>query len=85
MQNFIEIRLIIKDFDQKHLLDIIKGHNSVVSEWNYPSCNTIPVLSDTNSMRSLKKIGKKGTKVRAQKLSAKHMTYIKGHFLCGGV
>ena len=26
----------------------IKGHNYVDSEWNYPTCNSIPLLSDTN-------------------------------------
>ena len=26
----------------------IKGHNYVVSEWNYPTCNPIPLLFDTN-------------------------------------
>ena len=49
MQNFIEIRLFILKILSKNVFwTWIKGHNSVVSEWNYPTCNPIPLLSDTN-------------------------------------
>ena len=61
-----------KDIDQKCILDIIKGHNSVVSEWNYPTCNPISLLSDTNVYAKFEENRKKGTKVSTQKRSAKH-------------
>ena len=49
MQNFIEIRLfILKILSENAFWTWIKGHNYVVSEWNYPTCNSIPLLSDTN-------------------------------------
>ena len=49
MQNFIEIRLfILKILSKNAFWTWIKGHNYVVSEWNYPTCNSIPLLSDTN-------------------------------------
>ena len=49
MQNFIEIRLFIfKIMNKNAFWTWIKGHNYVVSEWNYPTCNSIPLLSDTN-------------------------------------
>ena len=49
MQNFIEIRLfILKILSKNAFWTRIKGHNFVVSEWNYPTCNSIPLLSDTN-------------------------------------
>ena len=48
MQNFIEIRLFIKILSKNAFWTWIKGHNYVVSEWNYPTCNSIPLLSDTN-------------------------------------
>ena len=48
MQNFIEIRLfILKILSKNAFWTWIKGHNYVVSEWNYPTCNSIPLLSDT--------------------------------------
>ena len=49
MQTFIEIRLfILKILSKNAFWTWIKGHNYVVSEWNYPTCNSIPLLSDTN-------------------------------------
>ena len=49
MQNFIEIRLfILKILSKNAFWTWIKGHNYVVSDWNYPTCNSIPLLSDTN-------------------------------------
>ena len=49
MQNFIEIRLfILKIMGKNAFWTWIKGHNYVVSEWNYPTYNSIPLLSDTN-------------------------------------
>ena len=49
MQNFIEIRLfILKILSKNSFWTWIKGHNYVVSEWNYSACNSIPLLSDTN-------------------------------------
>ena len=49
MQNFIEIRLFIRKILSKNAFwTWIKGHNYIVSEWNYPTCNSIPLLSDTN-------------------------------------
>ena len=49
MQNFIEMRLFIFQILNKSAFwTWIKGHNYVVSEWNYPTCNSIPLLSDTN-------------------------------------
>ena len=54
-QNFIEIPLLILRILTKNAFwTYIKGHNSVVSEWKYPTCNPIPLLP----MQSLKKIGK---------------------------
>ena len=48
MQNFIEIcRFVVKIFGKKAFWTWIKGHNYVVSE-NYPTCNSIPLLSNTN-------------------------------------
>ena len=45
----IEIRLfILKILSKNAFWTWIKGHNYVVSEWNYPTCNSIPLLSDTN-------------------------------------
>ena len=48
MQNFIDICLFILKMLSKNAF----GHESraitVVSEWNYPTCNSIPLLSDTN-------------------------------------
>ena len=49
MQNFIEIRLfILKILGKAAFWTWIKGHNYVVSDWHYPTCNSIPPLSDTN-------------------------------------
>ena len=49
MQNFIEIRLfILKILYKSAFWTWMKGHNYAVSEWNYPTCNSIPLLSDTN-------------------------------------
>ena len=49
MQTFIEIRLfILKILSKNAFWTRLKGHNYVVSEWNYPSCNSIPLLSNTN-------------------------------------
>ena len=49
MQNFIEIRpFILKVLSKNAFWTWIKGHNYVVSDWNYPTCNSIPLLSDTN-------------------------------------
>ena len=49
MQNFIGIHLLILKILSKNAFWIwIKGHNYVVSEWNYPTCNSISLLSDTN-------------------------------------
>ena len=49
MQNFIEIRLfILKILSKNAFWTRIKGHNYVVSECNYPTYNSIPLLSDTN-------------------------------------
>ena len=49
MQNFTEIRLfILKILSKKAFWTWIKGHNYVVSKWNYPTRNSIPLLSDTN-------------------------------------
>ena len=59
MQNFIEICLFIlkrywakMHFGHESRANAfwtwIKGHNYVVSEWNYPTCNSIRLLSDTN-------------------------------------
>ena len=40
MENFIEIHLfILKIFSQNAFWTWIKGHNYVVSEWNYPNTN----------------------------------------------
>ena len=66
MQNFIKIRLfILKILTKNAFLTQIKGHNSVVSEWNYPTCNPILLLSSPipMSMQSLMKIGKKVLKL----------------------
>ena len=53
------------------------GHKSraitlFFSEWNYPTCNPIPLLSDTNVYAKFEENRYKGTKVRAWKRSAKH-------------
>ena len=49
MRNFIEIRLfILKILSNNAFWTWIKGHNYVDSEWNYPTCNSIWLLSDTN-------------------------------------
>ena len=49
MQNFIEIRLFVLKILSKNVFRTwIKSHNYVVSEWNYPTFNSIPLLSDTN-------------------------------------
>ena len=49
MQNFIEIRLfILKILSKSAFWTWIKGDNYAVSEWNYPTYNSIPLLSDTN-------------------------------------
>ena len=49
MQNVIEIRLfILKILSKNAFWTWIKGHKYVVSEWYYPTCNSIPLLSDTN-------------------------------------
>ena len=49
IQNFIEIRLfILKILSKNAFWTWIKGHNYIVSEWNYPTYNPIPLLSDTN-------------------------------------
>ena len=49
MQTFIEIRLfILKILTKNAFWTKIKDHNSVVSKWNYSTCNPIPLLSDTN-------------------------------------
>ena len=49
MQNFIEIRLfILKILSKNAFWTWIKGHNYVISEWNYPTCNSVLLLSDTN-------------------------------------
>ena len=49
MQNFIEICLsIFKILSKNAFWTWIKDHNYVVSEGNYPTCNSIPLLSDTN-------------------------------------
>ena len=39
---------ILKILSKNAFWTWIKGHNYVVSEWNYPTCNSIPLLSDTN-------------------------------------
>ena len=72
-QNFIEISLLIHKILTKNAFwTSIKGHNSVVSEWNYPTCNSIPLLSNTNAYAKFEENRKKHTKVRAWKRSAKH-------------
>ena len=49
LQNFIEIcLLILKILSKNAFWTWIKGHNYVVSEWNYPTYNPIPLLSNTN-------------------------------------
>ena len=49
MQTFIEIRLfIVKILSKNAFWTWIKGYNYVVSEWNYPTCNPISLLSHTN-------------------------------------
>ena len=49
MQNFIEICLfILKILNKNAFTTWIKGHSCVVSEWNYPTCNSIPLLSNSN-------------------------------------
>ena len=49
MQNSNEIRLfILKILSKSAFWTWIKGHNYAVSELNYPTCNSIPLLSDTN-------------------------------------
>ena len=49
MQNYIEIRLfILKILSKNAFWTWIKGHNYVVSAWNYPKRNSIPLLSNTN-------------------------------------
>ena len=51
-QNFIEICLFILKILSKNAfwtwIKAFKGHNYVVSDWNYPTCNSLPLLSDTN-------------------------------------
>ena len=47
-----------------------------VSEWNYPTCNLIPLLSDTNVYAKFEENRYKGTKVRARTRSAKHFWHI---------
>ena len=48
-QNFIEIHLfILKILSKSAFWTWIKGHNYAVSELNYSTCNSIPLLSDTN-------------------------------------
>ena len=50
MQNFIEIRpFILKILSKSAFWTWIKGHNYVVSDWNDPTCNSIPLLSNTNA------------------------------------
>ena len=43
-------------------MHLIKGHNSVVSEWNYPTWNPIPLLTNTNVYANVE-IGKKVLKL----------------------
>ena len=54
---------------RKAFLTYIKGHNSVVSERNYPTCNPILLLPDTNVCAKFEENRSKGTK-RARKRSA---------------
>ena len=54
----------------KAFLTYIKGHNSVVSERNKPTCNPIPLLLDTNVYAKFEENRSKGTEVRARKQSA---------------
>ena len=78
------------------------GHKSrvitVVSQWNYSSCNPIPLLSDTNVYAKFEENRSNGTKVKAQKRSDYGQTdertdtqkfggynIIPRHFLCGGI
>ena len=49
LQNFIEIRpFILKILSKNAFWTWIKGHNYVVSEWNYLTGNSILILSNTN-------------------------------------
>ena len=49
---------------RKAFLTYIKGHNS---ERNWPTCNPIPLLPDTNVYAKFEENRSKGTKVRARK------------------
>ena len=55
---------------RKAFLTYIKGHNSVVSERNKPTCNPIPLLPDTSVYAKFEENRSKGTKVRERKRSA---------------
>ena len=59
---------------RKAFLTYIKGHTSVVSEWNLPTCNPIPLIPDTNVYAKFEANRSKGTKVRAQKWRADRRT-----------